>query len=169
MKKKMIIILSSIVVLLVALYFVVDYKNQQAMGDNENPYGKEDLDQATIDQLDNPNYQNQILPDELSDKLENGEDMMVYFYDPTCPHCQELTPRLVPIAEDMNVDMKKLNLLEFQGAWNTYGIQSTPTLVYFEDGEEVDRINGAQQNELFEAFFNEYAADDSGDEQEAGA
>ncbi|HLS09793.1 thioredoxin family protein [Lentibacillus sp.] len=161
MGKKMLIILGSIVVLFAALYFVIDYKNQQAVGDSENPYGKEDLHQATIDQLDDPNYQNQILPDELATKLDNGEDMIVYFYDPTCSHCQELTPRLVPIVEEMDVDMKKLNLLEFQDAWRQYGIESTPTLVYFENGEEVDRVNGAQSNDIFRAFFNEYAVNDS--------
>ncbi|TFJ93539.1 thioredoxin family protein [Lentibacillus salicampi] len=162
MQKKMLIILGSIVVLFVALYFVMDYKNQQATGDGENPYGTDNLEQATIDQLDNPNYQNQILPDELETELDNGEDMLVYFYDPQCPHCQELTPRLVPIADEMGVDMKKLNLLEFEDAWGTYGIESTPTLIYFENGEEVDRVNGAQSNEVFEAFFNEYVVNDSG-------
>ncbi|SFA81676.1 Thioredoxin [Lentibacillus halodurans] len=161
MQKKMLIILGSIVVLFAALYFVIDYKNQQAIGDNENPYGKDDLEQATIDQLDDPNYQNQIVPDELSEQLHNGEDMVVYFYDPTCPHCQELTPRLVPIAEEMDVDMKKLNLLEFRDAWDQYGIESTPTLIYFENGEEVDRVNGAQQDDIFRAFFNEYVMNDS--------
>ncbi|GGJ92144.1 thiol reductase thioredoxin [Lentibacillus kapialis] len=166
MKKKMLIIVGSIVVLFAALYFVIDYKNQQATGDGDNPYGTDDLHQATIDQLDNPNYQNQILPDELQTKLDNGEDMMVYYYDPTCPHCQELTPRLIPIVEDMGVDMKKLNLLEFESAWRTYGIESTPTLVYFENGEEVDRVNGAQSDDIFRAFFNEYATDDSGSSDE---
>ncbi|QKY68517.1 co-chaperone YbbN [Lentibacillus sp. CBA3610] len=165
MRKKMLLIIGSIVVLFAALYFVIDYKNQQAIGDNENPYGKDDLHQATVDQLDDENYQNQILPDELESLLNDGEDMVVYFYDPTCHHCQELTPRLVPIAEEMGVDMKKLNLLEFESAWGQYGIQSTPTLVYFENGEEVDRVNGAQQNELFRAFFNEYVVNDTDNEQ----
>ncbi|MFD1360997.1 thioredoxin family protein [Lentibacillus salinarum] len=166
MQKKMLIIIGSVIVLFAALYFVIDYKNQQAIGDNDNPYGKDDLEQATVDQLDDPNYQNQLLPEELSEKLDNGEDMVVYFYDPTCPHCQELTPRLVPLTDEMGVDMKKLNLLEFQDAWGQYGIESTPTLIYFEDGEEADRINGAQPNDMFRAFFNEYVVDDSGENDE---
>ncbi|MGP4106605.1 thioredoxin family protein [Virgibacillus sp. L01] len=159
MQKKMLIILASILVLFIALYFVIDYKNDQAMGDNENPYGKDNLHQATIDQLDNPDYQNQITPDKLEEKLDNGEDVTVYFYDPTCPHCKRTTPILAPLAEEMGVDMKKLNVLEFEAAWNNYSIQSTPTLVHFEDGKEVDRVNGSQSEEIFRAFFNEYAVD----------
>ncbi len=107
MKKKMLIILGTIVILFAALYFVIDYKNQQAVNDEDNPYGKDNLDQATIDQLDNPDYQNQILPSELDEKLGNGEDVMVYFYNPKCSHCRELTPRLVPLADEMGVDVKK--------------------------------------------------------------
>ncbi|RYG72846.1 thioredoxin [Lentibacillus lipolyticus] len=167
MKKKMLMILGTIVVLFAALYFVNDYKNKQAVSDENNPYGKDNLDQATIDQLDNPNYQNQILPSELDEKLGNGQDVMVYFYNPKCSHCRELTPRLVPLADEMGVDVKKLNLLEFEDAWGTYGIESTPTLVYYENGEEKDRINGAQPNEMFRAFFNEYAAVDKENSDQA--
>ncbi|MFC4559168.1 thioredoxin family protein [Virgibacillus kekensis] len=171
MKKKMIIILASVLVLFIALYFVIDYKNQQAIGDNENPYGKDDLHQATIDQLDDPLYGNQLTPDELEKKLENEEDMVVYFYSPTCPHCQQTTPYLVPLAEEMGVDLKKLNLLEFESAWMEYGIEGTPTVVYFEDGKEVDRVNGSKSEDIFRAFFNYYLvepdipADDSGNEE----
>ncbi len=167
MKQKMFIILGIIIVLFIALYFVVDLKNEQAIGDKDNPYGKDRLDQATIDQLDNPNYQNQIIPDDLDEKLENGEDMFIYFYHPECPHCQKLTPRLVPLAQEMGVDMKKVNLLEFEDAWDTYGIESTPTLVYYENGEEVERVNGAQPNELFRDFFNEYVVNSKGSDEGA--
>lgn len=155
----MAIILAVVVVLIAALYFVNSYKNSQAIDESNNPYGTTDLHQATIDQLDDPNYQNQILPDELDKKLENGEDVVVYFYDPTCPHCQKTTPMLVPLAKEMGVDMKKFNLLEFKSGWQTYGIESTPTLVYYENGKEVDRVNGAQSEEMFRAFFNEYVVD----------
>lgn len=171
MQKKMLIILAAVVVLFIALYFVIDYKNQQAIGDNGNPYGKDDLHQATIELLDDPLYQNQITPDDLEKKLENGEDMVVYFFSPTCPHCRATTPYLVPLAKEMGVDLKKLNLLEFEAAWMEYGIEGTPTVVYFEDGKEVDRVNGAKSKEIFRAFFNYYLvepdipADDSGNEE----
>ncbi|WP_099157319.1 thioredoxin domain-containing protein [Virgibacillus ndiopensis] len=156
MQKKLFIILAVIVVLFIALYFVMDYKNDKAIENTDNPYGTNNLDQATIDQLDDPLYQNIILPDELEKKLDNKEDVVVYFFSPTCVHCQNTTPYLVPIADELGVDMKKFNLLEFENGWNTYGIEATPTLVYYEDGKEVDRITGSQSEEMFRAFFNEY-------------
>ncbi|WP_067729787.1 thioredoxin family protein [Oceanobacillus damuensis] len=156
MGKKMLIIIGAIVVLFVALYFVIDYKNNQALESSENPYGTNNLDQATIDQLDEPLYQNQILPDELNEKISNGEEVTVYFYSPTCVYCQNTTPYLAPLAEDMDVDMKKFNLLEFGQQGIAYGIESTPTLVHYENGEEVSRLVGQYPEEEYEAFFDEY-------------
>jgi thioredoxin 1 len=145
-----------VIVLLVifgALFFVVNYQNEKAS--EGNPYNKKTLDQATIDQLDNPLYQNQILPEELADKIENGESVTVYFYSPTCVYCQRTTPVVVPMTEDLGIDLVKLNLLEFQEQGQVYGIQSTPTIIHFEDGKEVNRVVGEQPESTFEYFFNE--------------
>ncbi|GGA73608.1 thioredoxin family protein [Ornithinibacillus halotolerans] len=154
MQKKMIAIIAAIVVLFVALFVVINYKNSKAL--ENNPYGTDDLEQATIDQLKDPNYGNQILPDDLIEKVESGESVTVYYYSPTCSFCKATTPYLVPLAEEMDVDMKKLNLLEFARDVQMFGIQSTPTLVHYEDGKEVVRLEGQQTEEVYEAFFEEY-------------
>ncbi|MCT2535580.1 thioredoxin family protein [Aquibacillus koreensis] len=155
--KKMIIFTVIVVLLFGALIYVNNYKNKEAS--EGNPYNKSTLDQATIKQLDDPNYQNQILPDDLEEKLVNGEDVTVYFYSPTCEYCLETTPKVVPLTEELGIDLKKVNLLEFNAAWNTFGIESTPTLVRYENGEEVGRIVGAHPEENFEAFFNDHVLD----------
>ncbi|MBU5266190.1 thioredoxin family protein [Virgibacillus proomii] len=156
MKKKLLIFAGVILVLFAGLYFVVQYKNNQVVEKNENPYGDKQLEQATIDQLDDPNYKNQMMPDELKEKVESGEPVTVYFYSPTCTHCQSTTPYLVPLAEDNDIDLKKMNLLEFKDQWDVYGIESTPTLVHFDKGKEVSRIEGDQGKENFQAFFDKY-------------
>lgn len=160
MRNKMIAIIGAIIVLFGALYFVIDYKNKQATDGSNNPYGKTNLDQATIDQLDDPLYQNQIIPEDLEEKLSNEENVVVYFYSPTCIYCQNTTPVLMPIAEELNVDVKQFNLLEFESDSKTYNIETTPTLVFYEQGIEVDRINGEQSEEIFRAFFNEYVVNE---------
>ncbi|KAB8139049.1 thioredoxin family protein [Gracilibacillus oryzae] len=148
----MIIFVLVLVAIFGALWFVVDYQKDQAS--EGNPYNKSNLNQTTIDQLDDPMYQNQILPDELAEKLDNGEDVTVYFYDPNCIHCQRTTPVVVPMADDYGVDLVKMNLEEFRDQWQEYGIQSTPTLVHFEAGEEAARIVGEQPQAEFENFFD---------------
>ncbi|MEH7222748.1 thioredoxin family protein [Bacillus sp. JJ1566] len=138
--KKIIIFTVVIVALFGALAYVTTSQNKQKA--EGNPFGKEKLEPATIAQLDDPNYGNQILPDELETKLKNGETMTVYFYAADCVHCQNTTPVIVPMVEEMGLDLKKLNLLEFKDQWNKYGIDSTPTLIHFENGEEVSRLVG---------------------------
>lgn len=158
MKNKMFMIIGAVIILFVALYFVVDYKNKQAIDISGNPYGKDNLNQETIDQLDDPLYQNQITPDDLDEKINNGEEVTVYFYSPTCIHCQRTTPVLVPLAEELNVDIKKLNLLEFEDKWDAYAIEGTPTLIHYADGEEVDRISGEQSEEVLRSFLTDNVA-----------
>ncbi len=157
MKNKMLIIVGVIILLFIALFFVNKYKNNQALENTDNPYGKDTLKQETIDQLDDPLYQNIIVPEDLDNKLENGEDVTVYYYSPTCVYCQQTTPIVVPIAEEMGVDLKKMNLLEFD-LRDHYGIEGTPTIIHYENGKEVGRIVGSQENpeETFRAFFEEY-------------
>lgn len=155
MKKKLIIIISVVVVLFVALFFALNYKNNKAL-EGDNPYGTTDLKQSTIDQIGDPLYENQILPDDLLEQVNGGEATTVYFYSPECVYCQQTTPYLVPLTEDMDVDMKKLNLLEFAQEATPFAIQSTPTVVHYENGEEVARLEGQYPEEQYEAFFNQY-------------
>ncbi|SDJ43526.1 thioredoxin family protein [Salimicrobium halophilum] len=157
MKKKMIIFGSVLVVLIAALAVVVSLQNSEKTADN--PYNKDDLEQSTIDQLDDPNYGNQILPDELSERVESGDPVTVYFYSPECVYCQNTTPYLVPLTEDMGVDMKKMNVLEFPQQMAEYGIEATPTVVHFENGEEQDRIVGQQPEQAFRDFFEKNVTD----------
>ncbi|MBO8156205.1 MAG: thioredoxin family protein [Bacillaceae bacterium] len=151
--KKLIIFGSVTVALFVVLIVVVQLQNKEASEDN--PYGKESLHPATIEQLDDPLYQNQILPEELEEMLDQKEDVTVYFYSPTCPHCQRTTPILVPLAEEYGIDLKKLNVLEFESAWDDYNINGTPTLIYFENGKEKTRIEGENTEEVFRMFFEQ--------------
>ncbi|KHE71915.1 co-chaperone YbbN [Halobacillus sp. BBL2006] len=164
MKKKMIIFGTGLAVLIAVLIFVVNYQNSQKTADN--PYGKDTLDQATIDQLDDPMYQNQITPDKLEEEINSGEPTTVYFYSPTCVHCQRTTPVVVPMTQELGIDMKKLNLLEFESLWQEYGIEGTPTIVHYENGEEVARISGEQNVSAFDDFFHQEVLKDNPESSE---
>lgn len=164
MKKSMIIFASALVVLVVVLIYVVNYQNSQKTADN--PYEKNDLQQETIDQLDDPNYQNQILPDELEKQIESGEPTTVYFYSPTCVYCQRTTPRMMPIVNEYDLDVKKMNVLEFEGQMSEYGVQGTPTLIHFENGEEQARLSGEQSVRSLDDFFVQEVMDEAPDQEE---
>lgn len=161
MRNKMIVIIGAVVVLFGALYFVVEYKDNKALNESDNPYGDKRLDRATIAQLDDPLYQNIILAEDLKKDLDANEDVTVYFYSPTCSYCKEVTPVLVPLTEELDIDMKKVNLLEEDRGTgkSMFDVTGTPTLVHYENGEEVARVSGSQPEEVFKSFLKEHVVE----------
>ena len=151
--KKLLIIGGAIVVVFILLIVLTNMSNDKKLADN--PYGTDDLKQETIDQLDDENYQNIILPDDLQAQIESGEPVTAYFFSPICVHCKAMTPVLMPVVEDMGVDLVQYNIYEFEQGWEDYMIEATPTLIHFEDGKEVSRMVGNQPVENIESFFDE--------------
>jgi thiol-disulfide isomerase/thioredoxin len=149
--KKIVIFGAIIVALFTAISFITSYQQQEKA--EGNPFKKEKLHPATIEQLDDPNYQNIILPDELDKKLENKETVTVYFYRSTCPHCKKTTPIVVPLAKEMGIDLKMFNLLEFEEGWDKYKIEGTPTIVHYVNGKEIKRIDGYREEAVFRDWF----------------
>lgn len=157
--KKLAIYLSIIVVLFGALYVVNQQANQAKFGkyaDNVYNIAPDKLNPETVKLLDDPNYQNIILPADLDKKIAGKESFFLYYFSSTCPHCKVTTPILMPVAKDLGVDIKQFNLEEFKDAWQRYNIQSTPTLVYYKDGKEVERIIGEQPKEALQAFISKH-------------
>lgn len=151
--KKLLIIGGVIIAVFVLLIVLTNMSNDKKLADNQ--YQTNDLKQETIDLLNDENYQSIILPEDLKAKIESGEPVTAYFFSPTCSHCRAMTPVLMPIAEEMNVDIVQYNVLEFEQGWNDYNFDSTPTMIHFEDGQEVSRTVGNQPKENIETFFNE--------------
>lgn len=151
--KKMLIIAGVVAAIFALIIVLTNISNNDKLADN--PYGTDDLEQPTIDLLSDENYQNIALPDEVDEKIKSGEPTTVYFFSPTCEHCKVTTPVLMPVAEDMDVEVLQYNILEYDQGWQDYAIEATPTLVHYENGEEVARWSGSQPKENIEDFFNQ--------------
>ncbi|WP_341299754.1 thioredoxin family protein [Lysinibacillus sp. FSL H8-0500] len=151
--KKLLIIGSVIVVLFAAIIVLTNVSNKSKLESVNNPYGDKELKQETIDQLDDKNYQNIMLPDKLEEKIEAGEPVNAYFFSPICVHCQALTPVLMPMADDMGIDIAQLNVYEYDDLWEKYNLKATPTFIRFEDGKEVNRFVGALKEEDLRTFL----------------
>lgn len=151
--KKLLIIAGVVLAIFALIVFLTNQSQDEKLADN--PYGTDDLNPATIDQLDDENYQNIALPEDVNEQIQSGEPTTVYFFSPTCQFCQQTTPILMPVADDMEVEVLQYNLLEFDEGWTDYALEATPTLVHYEDGQEVARWTGAQPKENIEQFFQE--------------
>ena len=147
----MVIIGAAVVLLFAAILVLTNMSNSDKMKDN--PYDTDNLQQSTIDLLDDENYQNIILPDDLQAKIDSGEGVFAYMFSPDCGYCMQFTPKLMTVAEQEDIQIDQLNVLEYQNAWTTYQLTHTPTLIYFENGEEVTRIVGDKDEKSIRQFF----------------
>ncbi|WP_199621041.1 thioredoxin family protein [Paenibacillus alkalitolerans] len=160
--RKLVIYLAVFAVLVAALAFV---NAQSNVASSDNVYGvpASQLSDATRKTLDDPNYQNIVLPEQLDQRIANKDSFFVYFFSSTCPYCMETTPKLNPIIAEAGVDVPQFNLEVYQDGFSKYNIVYTPTLVYYEDGVEKDRIEGGlvdgndiNTEKTFKDFFEKY-------------
>ena len=76
---------------------------------------------------------------------DGGKAVIADFYSDSCVPCKRLSPVLAEIEEEQGdkVKLVKININFDAELAEKYGVMSVPTLIFFKDGEEVSRINGA--------------------------
>lgn len=135
--KKMLIFGGIIIVLFAAIFAVTQMEKKNASTD-EKGY-----------------YSNKISLEDLNKNIEDKKEQTIYFYQTSCVHCQKVSPIVVPLAKDLNVDMKVIDIENLNEPWDKYTIQGTPTIIHFKDGKEVSRISGEQSKEKFKEWFEQ--------------
>lgn len=140
----------SIIFSLFAILVILNHQSGEKKIQKNDPYGTAELKPSTIDTLDDKNYQNIVSPNVLSKKIQSGKPVFAYLFSPECPHCQNFTPNLMKKSKALNVYIDQLNILEYNEAGNTYKVEGTPTLIYFNKGKEVNRLVGDYSDRLDE-------------------
>lgn len=90
-------------------------------------------------------------PIELSDDkfesevLQSDQPVLVDFWAPWCGPCRVVGPVVEELAGEYEGRLKvaKVNTDDNQLNAGKLGIQGIPTLIFFRDGKEVDRVVGA--------------------------
>ncbi len=88
----------------------------------------------------------------FSEGVKNGV-VLVDFYGTWCPPCKLLDPVVEKLAEDYagRVAFCRINVDEHSEAAVDNTVEDIPTLVFFRDGNETQRLFGAQKYDTLAA------------------
>lgn len=84
--------------------------------------------------------------------LKSKLPVLVDFFAEWCGPCKMIAPLVEELAGEMagKALIVKLNVDESMDTAQTYGVMSIPTLIFFKDGKEVDRMVGAMPKDAMQ-------------------
>jgi thioredoxin 1 len=98
------------------------------------------------------------LNDSNFSEFTNDGISLVDVWAPWCGPCRTLTPIIEKVSEEKNVKLLKINADESGDLATSLGVRGIPTVIFFKDGQEMDRIVGLKQatayNEIIEKHLN---------------
>jgi thioredoxin 1 len=98
----------------------------------------------------------ELTTDELKQKLDNGDKVLVDFFATWCGPCKALIPVLESISNDFaGVELIKMDVDQNMDLAMELGIRSVPTVVLFEGRKEVLRTTGANTKTFYEKVITE--------------
>jgi thioredoxin 1 len=98
-------------------------------------------------------------PDALQARVLSSEKpVLLDFYSNSCPPCRKLAPIIEQLAAEYEgrALVAKLNIDRLPELAEEYQIQGIPTVVFFADGSEKERVVGLQSKQAYEKILNHY-------------
>lgn len=95
---------------------------------------------------------------EFNEIIKDAKPTLVDFFATWCGPCRMLTPILEQVEKnnDGKFNIVKVDIDESFDLAKKFGIMSVPTMIIFQDGEELEKIVGLRQSNQIEEALNNY-------------
>lgn len=81
---------------------------------------------------------------QFQEKILAGEGVKIAeFYSDTCIPCKRMAPLLAELEEAHNIYVGKINVAFDKALAEQWKVKSSPTLLFFKNGNQVERVTGA--------------------------
>ena len=81
--------------------------------------------------------------------------VLVDFYADWCGPCKMLAMEIEKVASEIDIDIVKVNVDEEEDIARRYGVMSIPTLILFENGQELKKTIGFMPKERIKEFIED--------------
>jgi len=107
---------------------------------------------ANVKEFTDANFQSEV--------LNSTEPVLVDFWAPWCGPCRQIAPLIDQLAVENQGSAKvgKVNVDENQRLAMTYGIEAIPTLLFFKDGQPIQKVQGAKPKSALQTILDELKA-----------
>jgi thioredoxin 1 len=92
---------------------------------------------------------------DLQETLKAVEKLLVLFYASWCPFCGEFLPVFEKHAKELGSNACRVETDEAEGCEEQYEINIVPTIIYFENGRPIKRLDGKAGRGLTEKQLEE--------------
>jgi thiol-disulfide isomerase/thioredoxin len=87
--------------------------------------------------------------------LQSKDTFFILFYAEWCPFSQRFLPIFERCAKDTTHQCYRMNIDEYPHLCDRYSVEVYPTIVFFEKGKAVERLDGTHGVGLNERQFQE--------------
>ncbi len=81
--------------------------------------------------------------------------VLVDFYANWCGPCKMLAMEIDKVANELDIDIVKVDVDEEEDIARRYGVMSIPTLILFENGQEVKKTIGFMSKDKIKDFVED--------------